>query len=118
LSPKVKGERVVLRNVFFDSDKFDLKPQSTVELDKLADFLTKDAKLVIEIEGHTDSDGDDARNMTLSDNRAKSVMNYLVGKGIAASRITAKGYGETKPLVANDTPDNKALNRRVEFVIK
>lgn len=118
LSPKVKGERVVLRNVFFDSDKFDLKPQSTVELDKLADFLTKDAKLVIEIEGHTDSDGDDARNMTLSDNRAKSVMNYLVGKGIAASRITAKGYGETKPLVANDTLDNKAQNRRVEFVIK
>ncbi|UPT65900.1 MAG: OmpA family protein [Sphingobacteriales bacterium JAD_PAG50586_3] len=118
LSAKVKGERVVLRNVFFDSDKFDLKSQSTVELDKLVDFLTKDAKLVIEIEGHTDSDGDDARNMALSDNRAKSVMNYLISKGIAASRLTAKGYGETKPLVANDTPDNKALNRRVEFVIK
>jgi outer membrane protein OmpA-like peptidoglycan-associated protein len=118
LSPVKKGEKVVLRNVFFDTDKFDLKTQSTVELDKLADFLTKNAAISIEIEGHTDSDGDDARNMTLSDNRAKSVMNYLVGKGIAASRITAKGYGETKPLVANDTPDNKAQNRRVEFVIK
>jgi outer membrane protein OmpA-like peptidoglycan-associated protein len=118
LSPKVKGEKVVLRNVFFDTDKFELKPQSTVELDKLVDFLVKDAKLNIEIGGHTDSDGDDARNMTLSENRAKSVMNYLVGKGIAAERITAKGYGETQPMVPNDTPDNKAQNRRVEFVIK
>lgn len=118
LSPVKAGESVVLRNVFFDTDKFDLKPESTVELDKLVDFLTKNASIKIEIAGHTDSDGDDARNMALSENRAKSVMNYLVDKGIAAARITAKGYGETKPLVKNDTPDNKAQNRRVEFVVK
>lgn len=118
LSAATKGEKVVLRNVFFDTDKFDLKPQSTVELDKLADFLKKNTKLAIEIGGHTDNDGDDARNMALSDNRAKAVMSYLVSKGIDAARITAKGYGETKPLVANDTPDNKAQNRRVEFMVK
>ena len=118
LSPIKAGEKVVLRNVFFDSDKYDLKPESTVELDKLVDFLNKNLSVNIEITGHTDSDGDDARNMTLSDNRAKAVMKYLVDKGIRAARITAKGYGETKPLVKNDTPENKAQNRRVEFEVK
>lgn len=118
LSPIKAGEKVVLRNVFFDSDKYDLKPESTVELDKLVDFLNKNLSVNIEITGHTDSDGDDTRNMALSDNRAKAVMKYLVDKGIRAARITAKGYGETKPLVKNDTPENKAQNRRVEFEVK
>lgn len=118
LSPVVAGEVMVLRNVFFDVDKYDLKPQSTVELDKLADFLNKNPNIKIEIGGHTDSDGDDARNLTLSDSRAKAVMSYLITKGISTNRLSAKGYGETAPLAKNDTPENKALNRRVEVKVK
>lgn len=118
LSPMKSGEAVVLRNVFFDIDKFDLKKESEVELDKLVELLQKNPTINIEISGHTDSDGDDAKNTTLSENRAKAVLDYLVKKGIDGKRLTSKGYGETKPLVKNDTPENKATNRRVEFVVK
>lgn len=118
LSPIKAGAITVLRNVFFDADKFDLKAQSFIELDKLVAFLTQNPTLKIEIGGHTDADGDDVKNLTLSDNRAKAVLNYLTSKGIAATRLTAVGYGETKPIAANDTPSNKAQNRRVEFVVK
>ena len=71
----------------------------------------------IEIEGHTDNSGNPEKNMILSQNRAKSVMDYIVSKGITADRITFKGFGITKPMVANDTPENRQLNRRVEFTI-
>ncbi|HLP12740.1 MAG TPA: OmpA family protein [Flavobacteriales bacterium] len=108
---------IVLKNVFFDVDKFDLLPKSFVELDRLVDFLTKNPDIKIELGGHTDSDGDDAHNMTLSDNRAKAVMNYVVSKGISKDRLKAKGYGETKPVKPNDTKENKAQNRRTEYKI-
>ncbi len=117
LSVVKAGEPVVLRNVFFDPEKYDLKPESEVELDKLVEFLTKNPTITIEISGHTDNNGDDATNMTLSENRAKAVVAYLTSKGIAAKRLTSKGFGETMPILANDTPENKALNRRVEFVV-
>jgi OmpA-OmpF porin, OOP family len=71
----------------------------------------------IEISGHTDNIGVDAANLKLSDDRAKSVVEYLTGKGVATSRFSAKGYGETKPVVTNDTEEGRALNRRVEFII-
>lgn len=107
----------VLKNVFFDTDKFDLKPKSYVELNKLVDFLTQNPTLKIELHGHTDNEGDDAHNMTLSDNRAKSVMNYLISKGIDKTRLKAKGFGETKPVATNDTKEGRAENRRTEYVI-
>ncbi|HYG50838.1 MAG TPA: OmpA family protein, partial [Flavobacteriales bacterium] len=77
----------------------------------------KNADIKIELGGHTDSDGDDAHNLTLSDNRAKAVMNYLVSKGVTKERLKAKGYGETKPVVPNDTKEHKAMNRRTEYKI-
>ncbi|MES2630125.1 MAG: OmpA family protein [Bacteroidota bacterium] len=118
LSPIEKGEIVVLRNVFFDTDKFDLKPTSEAELDKLADFLDKNPALRIELGGHTDDQGDAVYNQKLSENRAKAVLTYLVNtKGIAASRLTAAGYGESKPIEDNATAEGRALNRRTEFKV-
>src|SRR5690606_35723062 len=73
--------------------------------------------LKVSIEGHTDSDGEDAYNKTLSDQRAKAVMKYLVDKKVAADRLSAVGYGESKPIASNDTDEGKAKNRRVEFHI-
>lgn len=88
---------VLLDNVFFDLDSYVLRKESYVELDKFAAFLAKYPDLKIELQGHTDAQGDDKANMALSDNRAKAVMNYLIEKGVPANRLTAKGYGETKP---------------------
>lgn len=97
LKPIISTEPVNLANVFFDLGSHVLRKESYVELNKLVGFLNKYPNLKIELQGHTDAQGDDQSNMTLSDNRAKSVMNYLVSKGINAERLTAKGYGETKP---------------------
>lgn len=112
MQPIDSGTEIVLENIFFDVDKWDLKPASIAELEKLKDFLTKNATLKVELGGHTDSDGDDAHNMKLSNNRAKAVKDWLIEHGIEASRLTHKGYGETQPVVPNDTPENKAKNRR------
>lgn len=117
ISDVATNNGIVLENVFFDVDSYDLKPASRTELDKLYGFLKDNPNIKIELSGHTDSDGDDAHNKTLSDNRAKAVKNYLVDKGISADRITAIGFGEEKPIVANDTPENKAKNRRTEYKI-
>jgi outer membrane protein OmpA-like peptidoglycan-associated protein/Tol biopolymer transport system component len=111
------NEGVTLENVFFDVDKATLKPESKVELDKLVEYLKRNAGLHIELHGHTDSDGDDKHNLTLSDNRAKAVLEYLVAGGIARERLSAKGFGETKPKFPNDSAENKAKNRRTEYVI-
>jgi outer membrane protein OmpA-like peptidoglycan-associated protein/Tol biopolymer transport system component len=88
---------VSLNNVFFDLAKATLRPESHVELNKLVDFLKKNPTLKIEIGGHTDTRGDDKANLTLSQDRANSVVEYLIAKGIDTKRLTAKGYGETKP---------------------
>ncbi len=117
LQPILVGTPVVLKNVYFDVDKFDLKSESTAELNNLVKFLNANPQMKIEIGGHTDSDGDKKHNQTLSENRAKSVYNFLIAKGITADRLTYKGYGDTKPLVANDSPANKKLNRRTEFKV-
>ncbi len=116
LQPIDTGSVIELKNVFFDVNKWDLKAESKVELNKLVNFLIKNPSLKIEVGGHTDSDGDKKANLTLSNNRAKSVVEYLVNEGkIAAGRLTYKGYGDTKPKVKNDTAENKAKNRRTEF---
>lgn len=112
------GASVVLKNVFFDVDKFDLKPESFSELQKLISFLNSNATVKIEVGGHTDNTGDKIKNQKLSENRAKSVIDYLISKGIDAARLTSKGYGDTKPVADNKTEEGRAANRRTAFVVK
>jgi outer membrane protein OmpA-like peptidoglycan-associated protein len=117
LVPIEIGQIVRLNNVFFDFDKSDLRPESFVELDRVVKLLKENPAIVIEMSAHTDSYGSDDYNMKLSDNRARSCMEYILSKGISSDRITSKGYGETKPIAPNDTDENRQLNRRVEFKI-
>lgn len=117
LSKIKEGISIVLKNIFFETNKADLKPESKTELNKLVDLLTKNITLKIEIGGHTDNVGADADNLKLSDARAKSVMAYLITNGISADRLTAKGYGETLPIADNATPEGRAQNRRTEFKV-
>ncbi|MBC9811896.1 PD40 domain-containing protein [Crocinitomicaceae bacterium CZZ-1] len=118
---------VSLNNVFFDLAKATLRPESHVELNKLVDFLVKNPALKIEIGGHTDTRGDDKANLILSQDRANSVVQYLISKGIDAKRLTAKGYGETKTKISDadiaDLTSEKEKeaahqqNRRTEYKI-
>ena len=117
LAPIEIGQVFRLNNVFFDFDKFNLRPESYVELDRVVKFLNDYPNIEIEMSAHTDSKGSDQYNFTLSDNRARSVMEYILSKGIAASRIISKGYGETLPVATNETDEGRQLNRRVEFKI-
>lgn len=111
------GEKVILRNIFFESGKFELLTDSKAELGKLIGFLKKNTSMQIEIGGHTDNEGTDAANLILSQNRAKAVYNYLTENGIDAARLSYKGYGETMPLVSNSTAEGRANNRRTEFKV-
>lgn len=117
LVPIEVGSVVRLNNVYFDFDKWFLRPESFVELDRVVKMLKENPAIEIEMSAHTDSRGSDEYNFKLSDNRAKSVVEYILSKGIPESRIVSKGYGETKPVVPNDTDENRQLNRRVEFTI-
>jgi len=118
LTPVKVGETVVLNNIFFDFDKSEILPQSTIELQKVIAFMNLNSMLTIEIGGHTDNIGDDAYNHKLSENRAKSVYFYLINTGkIPAGRLTFKGYGETKPIDTNDTDAGRSKNRRTEFKV-
>jgi len=111
------GNTIVLRNIFFDFDKATLRPESTNELERLIKLLNDNPTIKIELGSHTDSKGSDDYNMKLSDNRSKSVVSYLIDHGIAATRLVAKGYGETKPIDTNDTDEGRQNNRRTEFKI-
>jgi outer membrane protein OmpA-like peptidoglycan-associated protein len=117
LQPIRPGETVVLRNIFFDTDKFDLKPESCTELDRLAKFLIDNPALKIEISGHTDSVGTEKHNLELSKNRAGAVFNYLVQHGIDPGRLTYAGYGFSRPIDSDETETGRANNRRTEFRI-
>ena len=110
------GTVVVLKNIFFDFNQSELKPESFVELDKLAEYLTHN-KVNIEIGGHTDNQGSDEYNDRLSLERAKAVYDYLVGKQIDPSRLRYQGYGKRKPIADNATEEGRAENRRTEFRI-
>ena len=115
----IKLESVIrLNNIFFETNKWELLPTSRTELDALVAILNQNPTMKIEIRGHTDNVGSDETNTSLSDNRAKAVVTYLIEKGIAADRLTSKGYGETVPVATNDTPEGRQLNRRVEFRIQ
>ncbi len=109
--------KLVTYGITFDVNKADVKPESYGTLKSIADVLTENPNVKVKITGHTDSDGDDAKNLDLSKRRAESVKKELTAKfGIDAARLSTDGAGETKPVAANDTPENKAKNRRVEFV--
>jgi outer membrane protein OmpA-like peptidoglycan-associated protein len=115
---KIKvGNHVVLNNVFFESNSFELKNESKTELNTLIELMNKNPTLKIEIGGHTDNSGIEKDNESLSASRAKSVNDFMVSKGIAADRLTYKGYAATKPIADNKTAEGKAKNRRTEFTV-
>jgi len=121
-TPEV-DQALVLENIYFDFNKADLKEESFPVLDELVTILNDRPQMTIELSAHTDSKGTDTYNDRLSQARAESVMKYLMSKGIDASRLEAKGYGETAPLASNtnddgtDNPDGRQKNRRTEFKI-
>jgi hypothetical protein len=109
--------RDVFNNLNFETAKDVILASSYPYLDELASVLLKAKNWTIKIVGHTDNQGSDAYNMDLSLRRANSVKRYLVGKGVVETSITTEGKGESMPLVPNDTKENRATNRRVEFII-
>ena len=108
---------VVLKHVQFESNSSELTAGSNEELDKAVDAMNKYDQIRIEIQAHSDSMGEASYNQYLSEQRANSVRDYMIGKGIAADRMVAKGYGESKPIADNSTRDGRAQNRRVELKI-
>ncbi|MBX7180771.1 MAG: OmpA family protein [Bacteroidia bacterium] len=117
------GTRIALNNLFFDSDKYELRQESLNELNRLAQFLKAFPEVQIQINGYTDDKGEEAYNKTLSQKRAESVLQALVKRGIAADRLKAVGFGESMPVASNknkdgsENPEGMALNRRIEFEI-
>lgn len=118
-----EGESFVIENVYFDFDKATLREDSYPALDEVVRMLNYYPNMEIELSAHTDSKGSDAYNLRLSDARAKSVMDYLLSKGIDPARLTSKGYGESQPVAQNtnvdgsDNPEGRQQNRRTEFKV-
>lgn len=117
LVPATVGNKIVLRNIFFDTGQSTLRSESMIELQKIVQLLKNNPALKVEISGHTDNVGDEKANQLLSENRAKAVVNYLVQQGIASARLVAKGYGSSQPIAPNTTEAGKQRNRRTEFKI-
>jgi outer membrane protein OmpA-like peptidoglycan-associated protein/tetratricopeptide (TPR) repeat protein len=117
------GKPIVIPNILYDFDKATLRPESKSVLDSLANILEDNPKLIVQMSAHTDSVGTDEYNMNLSQRRAQSCVDYLISRGIPASRMQAKGYGETRPIAPNSMPDGsdnpagRQLNRRTEFTV-
>lgn len=111
------GKAIALKNIFFDIDKSNLLENSTIELNRLYNFLIQNPGIKIEISGHTDNTGSEEHNIELSEARAKSVTDYLINLEIERDRLLYKGYGSSKPLVENSSNENRQINRRVEFKI-
>lgn len=117
LVPIEEGQIVKLNNIAFEFGKAALRPESFLELDRIALTLVQNKTLTIELGGHTDNVGSDAANLKLSQDRADAVREHLIGKGIEPDRVGSKGYGESRPIASNTTPEGQATNRRVEFTI-
>jgi OOP family OmpA-OmpF porin len=109
------GSVVVLNNIFFAVDRYELIDKSVSELEKLIKFLNDNPTVAIEISGHTDNTGSGSYNIELSHKRAQSVYTYLVNHGISPKRLQPKGYGSNRPIASNDSEEGKKLNRRIEF---
>ncbi|OGX85963.1 hypothetical protein BEN47_14025 [Hymenobacter lapidarius] len=117
LEPVRSGRSVVLNNLFFDTNKYELKPRSRTELNRLIEFLRQYRDVQIEVSGYTDNVGTPEANLQLSQRRAQSVVDYLSGHGISPNRLRSKGYGDKSPLAANDSEAHRQLNRRIELHI-
>ena len=113
---KLNTEGHISLYINFETGKSDIKTESQKTIDEIAEMLKNNSSLKVSIEGHTDNVGTPATNKTLSENRAKAVMNALIAKGVDKSRLSAKGWGQDKPISDNTTEDGKAKNRRVEIV--
>jgi outer membrane protein OmpA-like peptidoglycan-associated protein len=111
------GAKIILKNIFFDFDKATLRPESRAELDRLVKLLEDLPTMKIEISGHTDNIGSALYNQKLSQNRAKTVVDYLITHGIDEARLSYKGYGFSQPIASNDTDEGRQLNRRTEFKV-
>lgn len=112
------GKTIKIENIFFDSGKFDLREESYAALNLLYKFMVVNPSIYVDINAHTDNIGSDSYNLKLSENRAGSVVDYLVKKGIDKSRLFPQGFGKSKPVASNDTEEGRALNRRVEFSLR
>ncbi len=112
------GKSIKIENIFFDSGKFNLKEESFGALNFIYKFMSDNPDIYVEINAYTDNVGTDKYNLGLSENRASSVVNYLTGKGIAASRLFPVGHGKNDPVATNETEEGRALNRRVEFRLR
>lgn len=117
LEPIRSGISTTLNNIFFETDQFQIQPKSETELQRVVNFLQENPEVRIEIAGHTDDVGSAAYNKVLSEKRARAVYDYLVKAGISPERLRAKGYGQTQPVVPNDSEQNRQRNRRIEFSI-
>ena len=117
LQPIEANAAIVLENIFFDPNEFEIKPQSGAELNEVVLLMKDNPTLHIQINGHTDNSGKPADNKTLSENRARAVTNYLIAKGIAAARLSSRGFGDTQPVADNATPEGRAKNRRTELFV-
>ncbi|MFA1771127.1 OmpA family protein [Rufibacter glacialis] len=118
LAKIVRNRAIVVENIFYDYDKADIRPDAAVELDKLVQTLLDNPAITIELSSHTDSRGVDIYNQDLSQRRAQSAVDYIISKGIDPKRITARGYGESRPVVRNaKTEEQHQRNRRTEFTV-
>lgn len=117
LDPIQKGQETVLNNIFFDTDKYEIKEKSKPELNKIAAFLRENPDIAISINGHTDNVGAASYNQTLSTQRAKAIYEYLIQSGVPAERLAFRGYGSDKPIAENDTEAGRRKNRRIAFEI-
>ena len=108
---------MVYDNIFYDFDKSTLRPESISELDRMVLLMSQNPTIKIELSSHTDNVGSNEYNITLSQARAQSVVDYLISKGISKDRLVAKGYGKSIPIATNDTEEGRQLNRRTEFKI-
>lgn len=117
LEKAAAGSMAILNNIFFDVDKFDLKPKSIPELQKIIRFMRENPQIRVEISGHTDNSGQPAYNNQLSEKRALAVFHYLTQHEIEKNRLTPIGYGAAKPLATNDSEEGRQQNRRIEFRI-
>jgi outer membrane protein OmpA-like peptidoglycan-associated protein len=111
------GNRIRLENIYFRFDESELSPTAFPELNRVVQFLKQNGGIRVQISGFTDNVGTEAYNLKLSVERAKAVSDYLVAHGISASRLTCKGYGNTRPVADNATAEGRAKNRRTEIVI-
>lgn len=117
LSPVKQGEKMTLYNVFFETDSWELKEESIIELTRLYELLVANERIIVEIGGHTDSSGSFEHNLALSEQRAGSVRSFLISRGIDSERLQFKGYGETRPVSDNDSEEGRRRNRRTEVTV-